>query len=73
MDCIDDQIQGAVSIQVGKRGPGGVFASTIHAVSAGHLFETPAALVQVKMVWAVQSAQINVAQPIAIYIRQRNP
>ena len=45
MDCIDDQILGAISIQVSKRGPGGVFACTIHAVSAGHLFELPATFI----------------------------
>ena len=73
VNCVDDQVQGSVSIQVSKRGPGGVFPGTIHAVRAGCLGELPTALVQVKMVWAVQSAQVNITQPIAIDIPQRHP
>ena len=68
--CRHQEIQITVAIDVGEGGPGGEAIRGRHTRQLGYVFEPPAAEVSVQHVGTIQTGEIDVYEPITVYIPQ---
>jgi hypothetical protein len=67
-----EQIKLAVTVNVGKRGAGGMLALTRDAGLARDIFKPPVAQIAKQNVRTFDPAEIQIAKPIAIEISRRD-
>ena len=71
-DRIDNQIQGAVAVEVGERGPGRVQVVAGHAGARGDVLKLPIAQVAIKRAGAADVAEEEIAPAVAIHVSRRH-
>ena len=61
-----------ITIDIGENCPGGKLRRTCDATGGGDVLEPPAAEVEVEGVVAIEPAEVNVAQAVAVVITERD-
>ena len=65
---IDYQVQVAVAVDVSKNRSGGIQLRTGHSSNRGNVLKFPISQVAIERIRSIQSAEVKIAQSVAIHV-----